>query len=344
MAQLQSRPYEAGKLMFLMALTPIHAGSGRAYAEAVDLPIQKDEFGFPVIWGSGIKGSIRAMKTLGGSYDRNCLNAIFGPKEVTAGEEQSASSIVVFDARLLLIPARSLRGVYAYVTSPHLLSHLVNYAELIKSLSSKYNGDIEGLVSTTRKLIEEGKSLKEGEALTSSGDLIYKDHIVLNEMPFKARINEGLGGLLEDLALKIGIGGEGRRIVVVSDQDIHDIVRKSLVVLNRIRLNYETKTVARGGLWNEEYLPINTIMISGVLYSRPRQLRYYEVVYSMKCEGEQKSEDCNEIKKRLEKFSRCRSIDENSSDSVWNYINPGDALILGGHETIGKGIFKVKFV
>jgi hypothetical protein len=43
----------------LFAVTPIHAGIGREEEEYVDLPIQRDFLGLPVIWESSIKGALR---------------------------------------------------------------------------------------------------------------------------------------------------------------------------------------------------------------------------------------------------------------------------------------------
>ena len=52
----------AAKLMFIYALTPLHPGAGKAAAggSPVELPVQRDEFGFPTIWSSSLKGVLRS--------------------------------------------------------------------------------------------------------------------------------------------------------------------------------------------------------------------------------------------------------------------------------------------
>jgi len=51
------------KLILLESLTPLHPGSGRGSAY-VDLPVQRDEFDFPTIWSSSLKGALRSTLTL----------------------------------------------------------------------------------------------------------------------------------------------------------------------------------------------------------------------------------------------------------------------------------------
>jgi len=47
-------------MLYIKALTPIHVGVGRGEATHVDLPLQRDEFGFPTIWASSLKGAIKS--------------------------------------------------------------------------------------------------------------------------------------------------------------------------------------------------------------------------------------------------------------------------------------------
>jgi CRISPR/Cas system CMR subunit Cmr4 (Cas7 group RAMP superfamily) len=49
----------------------------------------------------------------------HALLSVFGREP--GGQPESISGITLLDARLLAIPARSLRGVWIYLTSPHLL-------------------------------------------------------------------------------------------------------------------------------------------------------------------------------------------------------------------------------
>ncbi|RLF01570.1 MAG: type III-B CRISPR module RAMP protein Cmr4, partial [Thermoprotei archaeon] len=39
-------------MIIFKPVTPLHVGAGRGLEEAVDLPLQRDNLGLPVIWGS----------------------------------------------------------------------------------------------------------------------------------------------------------------------------------------------------------------------------------------------------------------------------------------------------
>ncbi|MCX8185483.1 MAG: RAMP superfamily CRISPR-associated protein, partial [Sulfolobales archaeon] len=65
--------YVGRAILYVRALTPLHVGVGRGYSAQVDLPVQRDEFGFPVIWSSSLKGALKAW--VEGSV-RKC----FGPE------------------------------------------------------------------------------------------------------------------------------------------------------------------------------------------------------------------------------------------------------------------------
>ena len=49
------------------------------------------------------------------------------------------------------------------------------------------------------------------------------------------------------------------------------------------------------------------------------------------------SKKCKDIEDELEKMKK----EQNVKDPIWHIINPGKYLILGGHESIGKGIVEV---
>ncbi len=329
--------YDMGKLIFLKAVTPVHVGIGRTYGEAVDLPVQRDEFGIPVIWGSSLKGTIRAQKEriFKSKKDESIIiKALFGPDESDTGKIiESASSISILDARLLLIPARSLRGVYAYVTSPHLLHHLENYIRIISKCCKKHSTVLNEILEALTKIIDKVKNIREGYAFATSDkcivDLEGNRKVILNEIPFNVQIDNQLKLLFRKIVPEeILDDSELDKIFVISDEDIYDVCMRSMQVITRVRIDYETKTVKRGALWSEEYLPSNTILVSALLLSFPRILE--------KCrEGEFKNEDSKKVCEIIMKYAK--NIDE-----LWNnYVDPRDYLILGGHETIGKGIVQV---
>lgn len=245
------------RLLFLRALTPVHAGAGRGALEHVDLPVQRDEFGFPCIWASSLKGAVRGcLERAGrrqGSQDfRNCLYATLGPPPERAYEHSSAANFL--DARLLLLPARSLRGVWTYITSPHLVGYACTYLEAL------------GMHDLADSLVKRLDGLQL-PAASRKGVLLDGSRAVLNELDVEVRsLDEELpsnlfGGLLPEELLAL----VSRRGLVVLDDDIaSELVHRGMLVQYRVRLKRDAKTVDVGP-WTEEYVPQGTVFVSAVV-------------------------------------------------------------------------------
>jgi CRISPR-associated protein Cmr4 len=79
--------------------------------------------GIPIVPGSSVKGVLRdARRPTSGGANNDALPkwlATFGPETQNAGDH--AGALVVSEARLLVLPVRSFRGTFAYVTCPLLL-------------------------------------------------------------------------------------------------------------------------------------------------------------------------------------------------------------------------------
>ena len=290
--------YTATKLVYFKAITPIHLGVGRAVGEPVDLPIQKDEFGIPIAWGSSIKGALRSFKELKANSpdEKKRIEIVFGPER-----PEHASCLSILDARLVMIPARSLRGLYAYITSRHMLEYLRQYIEV--ALSS--NPELESRYSYILRLIEIASRVPENTVFIPSDTITIGEGVVLNEMTFKYKTVPEIAGLIKKVFSGILPEEELGRILMISDDDLLDIIRTSLLVMTRIKLDYEKKKVETGP-WSEEYLPSGSLLVSLILYSTPRVKQGSLTL-----------------------------------DQVWEIINPGKYLILGGGESIGKGIVEV---
>ena len=110
----------------MLAETPIHPGAGRSTG-FVDLPVARESITeYPVIVGSSLKGALkdRAREKWPGKKTET------GEKELSPevakgfGKQDDAGSLIVSDARLLLLPVRSLTGQYKWATCPYLLERL----------------------------------------------------------------------------------------------------------------------------------------------------------------------------------------------------------------------------
>lgn len=272
---LASREY---RLLFLRALTPLHVGAGKGVSVHVELPLQRDEFGFPTIWASSLKGALRVNFDAG---QNACIKKVlFGPEPATEEVSEYSSATSFTDARLLLIPARVLKGVWVYVTSPHMLQQLNVFLNVLGK-----DGITIGNVS-------------DEEALVSRDDICLKDsRVVVNEVMFKAKFDANLANSLKAvLPENLQNVVVSRGVVLVSDNIIRTIVNKSLIIQYRVRLNTETKTVDSGP-WSEEYMPSETLMFSLVTCRGFRS--------KPKCVDKEfmsASEVCEELKKGYMRF------------------------------------------
>jgi len=241
-----------GKLMYLVALTPIHAGVGRIEGAYVDLPVQRDEFGFPSIWATSLKGAFKSNL-----YARGIkwVSEVLG-SEPGEGAETRPSLVSFLDARLLVIPAKSLEGIWLYISSPHTL-------RIINSLR-------EALGYEPLHEAESYYDLKEAR-VSSDEFYVTGRKLVVNEIDVEADYDKGLSELLGKLLgpsleelKKIGVKPS---LLLVPDRLAPDLVKKSLLIQYRVCLERDTKRVKN--LWSEEYVPQFTVFASGVLFKEP---------------------------------------------------------------------------
>jgi len=238
--------------MYMRAITPVHVGVGRGYGVHVDLPVQRDEFGFPSVWSSSLKGAVKSWFR---DVDR-CLGPDPGKLEA---EEVKQSSISFTDAKLVLVPVRVVSGVYTYVTSPHLLEGLMSYLHVV--------GVQEELPD--KELQELAEKLNSGVALVTNERVLYNGKLLINELDVRA---EREGGLIEKLKMSKLLPQEilervmSKGLVLVPDSGNLSltVVNRSMLIQYRVRLNRTTKTVEEGP-WSEEYIPAETVLASLVL-------------------------------------------------------------------------------
>lgn len=303
--------------IFLYTLTPLHVGVGRAEGAHVDLPIQRDEFDLPVIWASSLKGALKthAWKQVESKPPeaKKEFYAVFGrdPQEPIA---ETISGVTLLDARLLLIPARSSKDVWIYITSPHLL-------QLFKTYTTLKNTDQADKSALTQiDMILSNPPLDDKVYTSSTTGEIY-----INEQRFNAESHEAVKKIREIVK---AIGGVEKEVAVVPDRWIVDLVRRSVIIQYRVRLDRATKTVQSGGLWSEEYLPQFTLLHSVAICRG----------VTIKTEKSQAPEGSSDSEKKYDENTICNKFREyvvgagrNGTSVVW----------VGGKETIGKGLVKV---
>ncbi len=221
------------KMLGMLAETPIHVGSGRSLG-VVDLPVAREAAtDYPVIPGSGFKGALRDMaEQLQKTNTGLDVEKAFGK----AGQ---AGDLLVSDARLLLLPVRSLTGAYRWVTCPHLLERFAR--DLRRS---------GGTASFSIPAVPKGEVLAVG-----SGALFLEERQFQIAAAVPSAIVEDLATIIPDS----DAGGRlGDRLAVLHDDDFAWFARYGLQVQARNVLEDGTKKSVN--LWYEETLPPDTVM------------------------------------------------------------------------------------
>ncbi len=250
---------------FIKVITPLHAGSGQDLG-IVDLPIQRERHtSFPKIEASGLKGSIREvfdglkddkekMKELKKKYPdieltklEQAISLLFGPENT---DNAHAGALGFTDARILLFPVKSAKGVFAWITCPKVLERFRQDMALAKE-----NADY--------KIPDK---LEDGECLVSENSiLVVNNAVILEEYAFQVSDQKIAKDLASELVKRTKI--DPCQLLVLSDNDFTDFVNLSTEVITRTRIDNETGTVESGALFTEEYLPSETVLYSIALAS-----------------------------------------------------------------------------
>lgn len=262
--------FQTSKPLFFICETPLHAGSGSDLG-IVDLPIQREKHtGFPKIESSSLKGAIReAVETKlnmrkEGKKSLPLIDALFGPE--TQDNEAHMGALGFSDARLLLFPVKSMKGVFAWVTCPKVLDQFKRDMKITEGNSSfNISGNYEVVTSDTegvcKLLNQSGSKLKVGTS------------ILLEEYAFthqSATLTVGNQSLQEWFSTNLPTEWKDKieqDIVILSNDDFKDFVNLSTEVITRTKINNDTGTVQPGALFTEEFLPAESVLYSLVMAS-----------------------------------------------------------------------------
>lgn len=244
------------ELLGLYAETSIHAGANGS-TSVIDLPIMREAHtGWPCVFGSAMKGAMRA-KAEKDNLEKQKLFTIFGPD--TSNASDHAGSVAVGDARLLLLPVRSLTSHFKWVTCPSLLRRAFNDAKRVgKATPDAVLKTIDAAGLTEDSALQMGKAgvlyLEEFQCKTQQTDL--------------AALVTWLAGFVpteEDFADRLN-----NQLVIVHDDLFAHLAQHATPVSPHIAINNETKVVKDGALWYEETLPPETLMYLTVAANNSR--------------------------------------------------------------------------
>jgi CRISPR-associated protein Cmr4 len=298
--------FEQSEMLFLYVETPLHAGSGSSVG-IVDLPIQRERVThFPLVQASGIKGKLRS-EAEARKKSKAEIAVVFGPENVPGEEVKHAGAVSPGDARLLLFPVRSLVGVFAWTTSSYVLARFKRDLEAAgKSVAWPFPAFIDNSEAWT----------------VDDRSVVANSNVVLEEFTFRASKRDEVKAIAEWLALNAFPQTSDydyfrdkvkTNLVILPEDAFRDFAQFATEVVTRIRIDQEKKTVAQGALWTEEHLPADTLLYTPLHASRPR-------------------------------------IDNapngwKSADDVLKFVHDLelDRIQLGGDETVGRGIVKLRF-
>lgn len=245
---------QANAILGLLAQTSIHAGTG-SNTGVIDLPIQREGHnGYPCIFGSSMKGALRTRAEDQYGKDNNNVKFVFGPD--TSNASDHGGSIMVSDARLLLLPIRSLTSQFKWVTCPAVLK--------------RYQQDAQrfGQKPTFDNISE---SLTESNALVSLQAVA--GNVFLEEYRFTAAQHD-LSKIITALAKLMGTADAEadlqKQLVIVSNDMFAHLCQHATPVNAHIAIESATKTVKAGALWYEETLPPETLLYVGLSATKAR--------------------------------------------------------------------------
>lgn len=219
------------QIVGMLAETFVHPGSGQSTG-AIDFPVAREAgTDYPFMAGSSLKGALRD------NHEQHGGNSV----EEVFGKQENAGNLLVSDARLLLLPVRSLSSAYKWVTCPHLLERFKRDAGRSGDQDAGFTIPSVGAKEALGKDPNNGKLFLEERSFTGSGDvpeeIVSALQTLIPHEDTRARLPD--------------------QLTVVSDDAFSWFARYGLSVQAR---NVLTDQKTSKNLWYEETLPPDTLM------------------------------------------------------------------------------------
>jgi CRISPR-associated protein Cmr4 len=250
------------------------------------------------------------------------IEIVFGPETDRASEHGGALALT--DARILLFPVRSVKGVFTWITCPGVIARLCRDLELLK-INGKHDLNVQPLQEIA------GWQLESRQVAVPTGSSIelqvnQRKQIILEDFCFD--IDEGkraqaqqLARWLAENALPSELSYWKRKLqadlALLSDDNFQAFVEMATEVITRIKLG-EEGTVETGP-WDEEHLPSETLLYSLALATDPKLTK--------------------------DELNKAPIMD---AEGVLNFLKSdlvakAQVAQFGGGETVGKGLVRVSF-
>ena len=240
------------KTYWIHALTPVHVGIGSGTG-FIDLPIMREKItDWPLIPGSAVKGVIAdKMRATVNERKEKYQIAAFGraDDESNQTENSNAGALVFSDARIVCLAVRSLYGTFAWVTSSMALRRFARDHQNNAPYTPCANSNAAAHVPP-------------GSALAGGGTVYLADlDLKAHDCATAASWADTISRAVLDASWQAEFV---KRFAVVPDETFDYLCRQACEVVARVRIEEQRKSVKKGGLWYEEYLPAESILAGAV--------------------------------------------------------------------------------
>lgn len=221
------------KLLKLQSETYVHPGSGQS-STFVDLPVTRESItDYPFITSSSLKGSFRNIAEL--------LDPSKGLSNKLYGESDNMASLNLSDARLLLLPVRSLTSHYKWITCTYILERLIR--------------DLTRL-GNPKELNLDGVDDRHCLANTNEKFLFLEEREFTVVPKIDQNLIETLSLFIPEASLRTRLPDQ---LVILSDNDFKWFANYGLAINAR---NILTDKKTSENLWYEEFIPPDSIFYS----------------------------------------------------------------------------------
>jgi CRISPR-associated protein Cmr4 len=236
--------------IFLYVETSLHVGTGEP-GRAIDLPLQRDADGVPLVPASSLRGSLVAAVRR--RCDKDQVAWAFG---TPPGSERPQVGVLSFSPmRPLLFPVRTYHGVFAWVTCTSAvgawLAEAETYGVAVNPPPVAPPGEFEAVVAP------------DCPVLTNRGTLIIEEFTFpVRQADAMRQFGEWLAGisLPEEPAYGFWRTRFPSCVVLVPDDVFAFFLQHQTAVVKRVSIDPATGTALDGAMWTEESLPSETLL------------------------------------------------------------------------------------
>ncbi len=313
--------YLKSSMIYLYVETPLHAGAGSGLG-AIDLPIQRERYtGIPIIQAPGLKGALKSQHKDALPNPTDELEAVFGPES-----PDYAGAFGVGDARLLLYPVRSLKGLFAWVTCPEVLHRWQRETALLGGAPIPLPDEppVAGCFAGT-DVQDGGQMVLEEYTFTVSNAYALTDLVTVLNAVFPTVMVSVKSKDPNQSSSQLDLYRHWKTkfttsLVILRSDDFSELVQQTTEVLTRVRLDRNAKSASNQMLWTEEHLPPDSI-----LYAPARATPLRSPTKPARFSGKKPDEEAQE------------ALD-------WVKDGLPDIIQIGGDETVGRGLVRLTWM